>query len=142
MHLLKGRRVISIDIIVLENMRQYIKKVIPSFRTILYVIISVLTIVNIFQTSELIHSSQTSTVQRASDKFPIESFVMVTQDIQFYEVVCDDAGTNCAPGSLPTTEMMATGSGVIIGEYRNTSLVFGRSMSSATIRPRIAEPKV
>jgi len=62
-------------------------------------------------------------VQTANDKFPIESFVMVTQDIQFHEVICDDEGINCGPEEMPRSGMQATGSGVIIGKHLQTSLV-------------------
>jgi len=104
-------------------MRQYIKKIIPSFRTILYITIGVLTTLNIILAAGFTRISTPSTIQTANDKFPIESFVMVTQDIQFYEVVCGDDEVNCAPQSFPTAEMIATGSGVIIGQYKGSSLV-------------------
>jgi len=48
---------------------------------------------------------------------------MVTQNIQFHEVLCGEDEINCAPQSIPATEMSATGSGVIIGKYRGVSLV-------------------
>ena len=104
-------------------MRQYIKKIIASFRTMLYIAVGVLTILNIILAAGFARISTPSTIQTANDKFPIESFVMVTQDIQFYEVVCGDDEVNCAPQSFPTAETIATGSGVIIGQHKGSSLV-------------------
>ena len=66
---------------------------------------------------------RSTTVQTASDKFPIESFIMVTQDIDLYNLACDDNKINCAPAGEPVAGISATGSGVIIGEHDGRSLV-------------------
>ena len=79
--------------------------------------------VNLVYSMKVIGAVKSQTVQTANDKFPIESFIMVTQDIDLYNLVCDDSKTNCVPAGDPVAGMSATGSGVIIGEHAGQSLV-------------------
>ena len=59
----------------------------------------------------------------AGSRFPIESFVMVEQELIFYENVCDEAGDNCIPTDNIIRESHGTGSGVVVGEKDGKSLV-------------------
>tara|TARA_A100001011_G_scaffold397557_1_gene498943 strand:+ start:6010 stop:6744 length:735 start_codon:yes stop_codon:yes gene_type:complete len=59
----------------------------------------------------------------AGSRFPIESFIMVSQDLVFYEVLCDDAGKNCLPTENIIRQSGGTGSGVIVGNKDGRSLV-------------------
>jgi len=104
-------------------MKRYIAKITPAFLIIAYLSIVIFTGWNAIHIANIIKVSVVHNVQTANDKFPIESFVMVTQEIKLFEVICDDTQTNCAPTRNPLTEMVATGSGVIIGRHRQTSLV-------------------
>lgn len=106
----------------MESMRQYITKIVPSLTTLVCALVVVMTVVNgawIFSISYNFNNRRII----VNDKFPIESFIMVTQETKLYDVICDDQQINCAPGPAPTSRMAATGSGVIIGEYKGASLV-------------------
>lgn len=104
-------------------MKKYIGKITRVTWRATYALIVALTILNVVYIAKTVKLTSQAHVQTANDKFPIESFVMITQEIKLFDMVCDDAQENCSPSSRPLTEMAATGSGVIIGEYRGTSLV-------------------
>lgn len=104
-------------------MKRYITKITPAFLIIAYLSIVIFTGWNVIHITNIAKSSAVHNVRTANDKFPIESFVMVTQEIKLFKIVCDDAQINCAPTQTPIKKMVATGSGVIIGKYQQTSLV-------------------
>jgi len=62
-------------------------------------------------------------LQKAENYFPIESFVMVTQDLTTFQEICNSEGADCIPIPVPVSRMSGTGSGVIVGERDGKSLV-------------------
>lgn len=62
-------------------------------------------------------------IKKAETYFPIESFVMVTQDLVTFQQICNSEGEDCLPVSVPEYQMSGTGSGVIVGQQDGKSLV-------------------
>jgi len=73
---------------------------------------------------------------KSENYFPIESFVMISQDLWVMSEICDENDTNCLPYFPPTQQIIGTGSGVIVGERDGKSLVLtaGHVCSSPTLR--------
>jgi len=64
-----------------------------------------------------------SSISKAENYFPIESFVMVTQDLVTFQEICNPDGSDCLPAPVPEYQMSGTGSGVIVGQRDGKSLV-------------------
>ena len=62
-------------------------------------------------------------IQRAENYFPIESFVMVTQDLTTFQEICNPEGKDCLPIPIPEYQISGTGSGAIVGQRDGKSLV-------------------
>lgn len=64
-----------------------------------------------------------NSLQKAENYFPIESFIMVTQELVAFQEVCNTEGNDCLPVPKPEYGMSGTGSGVIVGQRDGKSLV-------------------
>ena len=86
-----------------------------------------LTVVGAFNFANLIAVNQNinndSRIDKASEYFPIESFVMVSQSMATFEELCDEGGVNCLPVPVLKNRVSGTGSGVIVGTRDGKSLV-------------------
>jgi S1-C subfamily serine protease len=79
-------------------------------------------ITNLYITYDLQLNTDDS-IQRAENYFPIESFVMVTQDLTTFQEICNSEGEDCLPVPVPEYQVSGTGSGVIVGQRDGKSLV-------------------
>ena len=97
------------------------------FNLVLVPALIILTLLSTFNFVDFIVKSEKINVEpaliKANDYFPIESFVMISQDIMSFEELCDENGNNCLPVPMLRDRMTGTGSGVIIGEKDGKSLV-------------------
>jgi len=83
-------------------------------------IVSVLNFASITSNIRWIPVSQ---IEKADSYFPIESFVMVTQDLITFQQICNQSDEDCIPVPSPTNKISGTGSGVVVGERDGKSLV-------------------
>jgi len=97
------------------------------FNIVLVPALIILTLLSTFNFVDFIVKSEKINVEqplmKANNYFPIESFIMVSQDIMSFEQLCDENGDNCLPVPVLKDRMSGTGSGVIIGELDGKSLV-------------------
>ena len=65
----------------------------------------------------------TPQIEKAEKYFPIESFVMVTQDLLTFQQICNQENEDCLPLPSLNNKISGTGSGVIVGQRAGNSLV-------------------
>ena len=67
--------------------------------------------------------TSTPQIEKAEKYFPIESFVMVTQDLLTFQQICNEDNEECLPLPDLSNKISGTGSGVIVGQRDGKSLV-------------------
>ena len=68
-------------------------------------------------------TTSTPQIEKAEKYFPIESFVMVTQDLLTFQQICNENNEECLPLPDLSNKISGTGSGVIVGQRDGKSLV-------------------
>jgi len=100
-----------------------IKKTYKLMLTLMLCGITVISTLNFISITSNVRFIPTTQVKKADSHFPIESFVMVTQDLITFQQICNQVNEDCLPIPSPTNKISGTGSGVIIGERDGKSLV-------------------
>jgi len=100
-----------------------IKRTAIPILTILLLVSTVVCTLNLAYILQSKMATESTVGVDAGSRFPIESFVMVSQELSFYEMLCNSDEKDCVPTERIIRESAGTGSGVIVGTKNGQSLV-------------------